>query len=138
MIFICEALHCAESPRLTVRSLARCLNPGGWIVFTTANPLSLASLLTLVMHGMFRDFQDHPDGWRYPTQLTPILPMDALRLLKECGLQDVEINYSQRFRMPGTARTLQSFIPFARGRWFSDCYRAMGRREGAEKRKTEN
>jgi SAM-dependent methyltransferase len=127
VIFICEALHCVESPRFTVRSLTQCLNARGRLVFTTANPLSLASLATLIFRGMFRDFQAHPQGWRYPTQLTPILPVDAGRICTECGLTDVSIAYSNRFRVPGTRLTLQSLIPFAGGRWFSDCYRALAR-----------
>jgi SAM-dependent methyltransferase len=129
MVIACEVLHHAESPRQTVRSLVRCLKPGGRLIFTTANPLSLASLLTLILKGMFRDFQDHPDGWRYPSQLTPILPMDALRMLKECGLEEPGMQFSNRFRIPGTGKFLQQWLPFTSGRWFSDCYRAVGSRK---------
>jgi SAM-dependent methyltransferase len=124
VIFVVEALHCTESPRQVIKSLAARLRPGGTLAFVTANPLSAISITTLIFRGMFRDFQDHPDGYRYPTQLTPILPMDATRMLAECGLEERRIDFSNRLRLPSRLSFLQSVTSSLGGRWFSDCYRA--------------
>jgi len=124
VIFVVETLHSAESPRQALKSLVKRLCPGGTIAFVTANPLSVISIATLVSRGMFRDFQDDPDGLRYPAQLTPILPLDAIRMLKESGLVESRIDFSNRLRWPGRPTFLQDALPFFRGRWFSDCYRA--------------
>ena len=95
-----ETIEHLENPRGFMRQLVRLVKPGGWIIITTPNQLSLLSLLTLVLKQRFQAFQD----CHYPAHLTALLEIDLRRIATECGLLNVEIDYSLAGRLPGTGK----------------------------------
>jgi 2-polyprenyl-3-methyl-5-hydroxy-6-metoxy-1,4-benzoquinol methylase len=94
-----EVIEHLENPRDFMRKLLRLARPGGSVVVTTPNQLSLLSLLTLITKQRFHAFQDV----HYPAHLTALLPVDLKRIATECGLADIEFEYSQASRIPLTA-----------------------------------
>lgn len=105
-----EVIEHLENPRDFMRKLVRIAKPGGWVVVTTPNQLSLLSLLTLIIKHRFQAFQDV----HYPTHLTALLEIDLRRIAAECGLEKIAIEYSLSGRIPGTARHYPRFF----SRWF--------------------
>lgn len=90
-----ETIEHLENPRAFMRELVRLTKPGGQVVVTTPNQLSLLSLLTLVVKKRFSAFQDV----HYPTHLTALLEVDLRRIADECGLIDVQTKYSLQGRL---------------------------------------
>lgn len=95
-----ETIEHLENPRAFVRELARLAKPGGWVVITTPNQLSLLSLLTLVGKQRFSAFQDV----HYPAHRTALLEVDLRRIVEECALTETVVRYSEEGRIPLTAR----------------------------------
>jgi 2-polyprenyl-3-methyl-5-hydroxy-6-metoxy-1,4-benzoquinol methylase len=85
-----ETIEHLENPRAFMRELVRLVRPGGCVLVTTPNQLSLLSLLTLVCKGRFNAFQDV----HYPAHLTALLEVDLRRIANECGLCEITIGYS--------------------------------------------
>jgi 2-polyprenyl-3-methyl-5-hydroxy-6-metoxy-1,4-benzoquinol methylase len=110
-----ETIEHLENPRAFVRELARLARPGGLIVVTTPNQLSLLSKLTLLLKGQFNAFQEAPG--LYPAHRTALLEVDLLRIARECGLVDPTIRYTDSGRIPFTPRHWPWPL---RGRAFSD------------------
>jgi 2-polyprenyl-3-methyl-5-hydroxy-6-metoxy-1,4-benzoquinol methylase len=92
-----ETIEHLENPRAFVRELVRLVRPGGWVVVTTPNQLSLLSKLTLVFKNQFNAFLDSC----YPAHLTALLESDLRRIARECWLEEVAVVYSGDGRMPG-------------------------------------
>lgn len=90
-----ETIEHLENPRAFMRELVRIAKPGGWVIVTTPNQLSLLSLLTLAVKHRFSAFQDV----HYPAHLTALLESDLRRIAAECGLTEVQIDYSLRGRL---------------------------------------
>ena len=111
-----ETIEHLENPRACIRELTRLLRPGGWLVVTTPNQLSLLSKLTLVLKNRFNAFQDA----LYPAHITALLEVDLERMARECDLTEIGIGYSLHGRIPASAwhfpRVLSSQFP----RCFSD------------------
>jgi 2-polyprenyl-3-methyl-5-hydroxy-6-metoxy-1,4-benzoquinol methylase len=111
-----ETIEHLENPRAFMRELSRLCAPGGLVVVTTPNQLSLLSKLTLVVKDQFNAFQDVC----YPAHLTALLAEDLRRIARECGLVDTRIQYSGDGRMPGVPWHYPEFL----GQWmpksFSD------------------
>jgi len=128
-VFILEVIHYLENPRALVRRAASLIKPGGLLVLTTPNPLSLPSLMVLMLRGVFRSFQDGPG--RYPGQKTAILPIDGERMAREAGLVVERMDYSGRCRLPRLTRPVQTWLPFLGGRSFSDNFRIVARKPAA-------
>jgi 2-polyprenyl-3-methyl-5-hydroxy-6-metoxy-1,4-benzoquinol methylase len=105
-----EVIEHLENPREFMRKLVRVAKPGGWIVVTTPNQLSLLSLLTLIVKHHFQAFQDGD----YPMHLTALLEVDLRRIAAEAGLAGIAIEYSQSGRIPLTPR----HYPRTLSRWF--------------------
>jgi 2-polyprenyl-3-methyl-5-hydroxy-6-metoxy-1,4-benzoquinol methylase len=93
-----EVIEHLENPRALVRELVRVVRPGGWIVVTTPNQLSVLSLLTLLLKGRFSAFQDNA----YPAHRTALLEIDLHRIASECRLRDVQVAYTCLGRVPMT------------------------------------
>ena len=93
-----ETIEHLENPWAFVRQLASLAAPGGWVVVTTPNQLSVLSLLTLVAKRRFSAFQDA----HYPAHRTALLESDLCRMAEASGLSVVEIGYSGQGRIPLT------------------------------------
>jgi len=106
-----ETIEHLESPRAFCRELTRVLKPGGWLVMSTPNQLSVLSILCLIVRGRFVAFQDA----YYPVHRTSLLPVDLVRIAGECGLVDVELGYTCVGRIPLTGahypETLSQMFP---------------------------
>ena len=94
-----ETIEHLENPRALFRELARGARPGGLVVVSTPNQLSLLSLVTLLARGRFSAFQENA----YPAHLTALLEVDLRRMAAECGLRDVAIRFTLRGRLPLSA-----------------------------------
>ena len=108
-----EIIEHLENPRKFVRELVRVAKPGGWVILSTPNQLSLLSLLTLATKHRFNAFQDV----HYPTHISALLEVDLRRIATECGLVQIAIDFGSRSRMPLTGlhypRTMQHLFPRA-------------------------
>ncbi len=93
-----ETIEHLENPREFMRKLTAAVKPGGWVVVTTPNQLSLLSILALIVKHRFAAFQDV----HYPAHLTALLEIDLLRIAGECGLEDCAFEYSLSGRIPLT------------------------------------
>ena len=125
LVFAIEVIEHLENPRAFVRYAVRLLKPGGTLVVTTVNVLSLTSVANLIFQGAFREFRNGLG--MYPAHITPVTPVDASRILREAGLDDVTIAFTNKGRVPYFDLSFQDLLPL-RGQWFSDNYRAIGRR----------
>jgi len=124
-----ETIEHVENPRALMRELVRLAAPGGWLVVTTPNQLSVLSKLSLVSKNEFVHFQERPG--LYPAHISALLEVDLVRMCRENGLQDVAIRYSGQGRMPFTGRDWPSPLRAssgAKGRAFSDNILVVGRR----------
>ena len=119
-----ETIEHVENPRGFVRELTRIVRPGGWVILTTPNQLSLLSLLTLLVRGQFGAFQSSD----YPAHITALLEVDLKRILHECGLTSCVTRYSGRGRMALTGRHYPSWMASLSARRFSDNLLVLGRR----------
>ncbi len=119
-----ETIEHLENPRAFMRELTRIARPGGWVVVTTPNQLSLLSILTLVTKHRFQAFGEAD----YPAHLTALLELDLKRIANECGLIDVHFDYSLRGRLALTAlhfpRVMTKLFP----RRLSDNLAMIGRK----------
>jgi 2-polyprenyl-3-methyl-5-hydroxy-6-metoxy-1,4-benzoquinol methylase len=95
-----ETIEHLENPWAFVRELARLTAPGGWVVVTTPNQLSVLSKLTLVLKNSFNAFQDSS----YPAHRTALLELDLRRVVAEAGLDEAEVRYSGEGRWPLSGR----------------------------------
>lgn len=121
-----ETVEHLENPRAFARELTRLARPGGWVLMTTPNQLSLLSKLTLVLRNEFTAFR----AGSYPAHLTALLEVDLRRIAAECGWADVAVVYTRRGRVPGTARHWPRWVSRMRPRTFSDNVLVLGRKAG--------
>ena len=105
-----ETIEHLENPWAFVRELARVAAPGGWVVITTPNQLSVLSKMTLVLKNGFNAFQ----AASYPAHRTALLEVDLRRLVADAGLGAAAVGYSGEGRWPLTGR----HYPRALGRWW--------------------
>jgi 2-polyprenyl-3-methyl-5-hydroxy-6-metoxy-1,4-benzoquinol methylase len=108
-----ETIEHLENPRAFCRELVRIARPRGWVLVTTPNQLSALSLLTLVVKHRFSAFQDAA----YPAHRTALLEIDLRRIAAESGLEEVDVRYTARGRLPLTGfhypRVLSRWYPRA-------------------------
>jgi 2-polyprenyl-3-methyl-5-hydroxy-6-metoxy-1,4-benzoquinol methylase len=95
-----ETIEHLENPWAFVRRLAVLAKPGGWLIVTTPNQMSLLSLGTLLAKGRFSAFQDE----HFPAHRTALLEHDLVRAVAEAGLAPVRLAYSLHGRLPLTGR----------------------------------
>jgi 2-polyprenyl-3-methyl-5-hydroxy-6-metoxy-1,4-benzoquinol methylase len=120
-----ETIEHLENPRALVREMVRLCRPGGRVVVTTPNQLSLASKAALLLKNQFLAFQEAPG--LYPTHITALLEIDLIRMARECGLVDCAVFYSDSGRIPLTRAHWPSAFG---GRAFSDNLALVARRPG--------
>jgi 2-polyprenyl-3-methyl-5-hydroxy-6-metoxy-1,4-benzoquinol methylase len=108
-----ETIEHLDNPRAFMRELVRLVKPGGWVVVTTPNQLSLLSKMTLLVKNQFNAFQ----AASYPAHRTALLEIDLVRMATESGLSEIAIEYTNRGRIPFSSRYWPSYL---RGRTFSD------------------
>ncbi len=132
---VCDVVACVETiehvenPRELMRELVRLTAPGGYLVVTTPNQLSLLSKLTLLTKNEFVQFQERPG--LYPAHITALLEVDLVRMCRENGLEDVAVRYTGRGRIPFTPRDWPALLRAhsgAKGRAFSDNVLVIARR----------
>lgn len=119
-----ETIEHLENPRAFMRELVRITRPGGLVLVTTPNQLSLLSKWSLLVKNQFNAFQQAPG--LYPAHITALVEADLRRIAAESGLEQVEIHYSGFGRIPFTARAWPAFL--GGGRAFSDNVVLMARR----------
>ncbi|MEM1417034.1 MAG: methyltransferase domain-containing protein [Myxococcota bacterium] len=116
-----ETIEHVENPRALVRELVRLVRPGGLVLVTTPNQLSLLSLLCLWRFGQFDAFRDGS----YPAHITALVPQDLMRIGREVGLEDLRLTYSDSGRVPFSGRRYPRGF---RGARFSDNVAVSGLR----------
>jgi len=121
-----ETIEHLENPRAFVRELTRLARPGGWVVVTTPNQLSLLSKLTLGLKNEFNAFQ----SGSYPAHLTALLEADLRRIAAECGWSNAMVVYTCSGRIPGTARHWPRWLSCLFPCVLSDNLLIIGRRPG--------
>jgi 2-polyprenyl-3-methyl-5-hydroxy-6-metoxy-1,4-benzoquinol methylase len=126
-----EMIEHVENPRALMRELVRLAAPGGWLIVTTPNQLSVLSKLGLLMKNEFVHFQERPG--LYPAHISALLEIDLVRICRENQLREVQVGYSGQGRIPFTGRSWPA--PFqarrgARGRAFSDNVMVVARKPG--------
>lgn len=119
-----ETIEHLENPRAFMRELVRLTKPGGWVVVTTPNQLSLLSKLTLLFFNEFNAFRDSS----YPAHLTALLEVDLRRIAHENHLEEITISYSCQGRIPGTSRHWPHWWSRLWPRSFSDNILLVGRK----------
>lgn len=112
-----ETIEHLENPRAFMRELIRLTKPGGLVLVTTPNQLSLLSKLTLILKNQFNAFQEAPG--LYPAHITALLEIDLIHIATECGLIGIHIDFSHEGRIPFTSWHYPKFSGF-QGRAFSD------------------
>lgn len=124
-----ETIEHLENPRALCRELVRLTKPGGFVLVTTPNQLSVMSKLGLLLKNEFVHFQERPG--LYPAHISALLEIDLVRIFRELGLDDVRVRYTGSGRMPLTARSwprLLSARDGSLGRAFSDNVLIVGRK----------
>jgi 2-polyprenyl-3-methyl-5-hydroxy-6-metoxy-1,4-benzoquinol methylase len=116
-----ETIEHLENPRALFRSIVGALRPGGLLIITTPNQLSVLSKLSFVLKNHHVAFQ----AVHYPAHITALLPSDLVNMGKEQKLEGAHIVYSDSGRIPGTAVQWPSGF---RGALFSDNLAYVARR----------
>jgi 2-polyprenyl-3-methyl-5-hydroxy-6-metoxy-1,4-benzoquinol methylase len=119
-----ETIEHLENPRAFMRELVRLVKPGGWVVITTPNQLSLLSLMTLLVKHRFSAFQDV----HYPAHITALLEVDLKRIAVEVGLSDVALAYSLSGRLVLTPWHYPKLLARLFSRQLSDNVLLIGRK----------
>jgi 2-polyprenyl-3-methyl-5-hydroxy-6-metoxy-1,4-benzoquinol methylase len=109
-----ETVEHVENPRALMRELARLVKPGGWVLVSTPNQLSLASKLCLLTKDEFLHFQERPG--LYPAHISALLEVDLRRMARETGLSNLDVLYSGQGRIPLSERHWPSALAGRRGR----------------------
>lgn len=118
-----ETIEHLENPRAFMRELARITRPGGLVIVTTPNQLSLLSKMTLLCKNEFNAFQER--AGLYPAHVTALLEIDLRRIAAEAGLHVESVVYTDEGRIPGTSMRWPRSL---KGRLFSDNVLLLARR----------
>jgi SAM-dependent methyltransferase len=121
-----ETVEHLENPRALVREMVRLTRPGGWLVVTTPNQLSLLSRATLLLRGQFNAFQEGS----YPAHITALLEVDLVRIAAECGLTEVGVEYTGSGRVALSGRHYPAWLSRRWPRGLSDNVLLVGRKPG--------
>lgn len=121
-----ETIEHLENPWAFGRELARLAAPGGWVIVTTPNQLSVLSKATLVLRNGFNAFL----AGSYPAHRTALLEVDLRRIVGEAGLVDAVVRYSGRGRVPFTGWHLPRLAGRLAPRACSDNVAIVARKPG--------
>ena len=91
-----ETIEHLENPWAFLRRLGALVVPGGLVIVTTPNQLSLLNLVTLAIRRRHSAFQDV----HYPAHRTALLESDLVRCAHAAQLDVVEIRHSGWGRLP--------------------------------------
>jgi SAM-dependent methyltransferase len=119
-----ETIEHLENPRALMRELTRLAAPGGLVIVTTPNQLSMLSKLTLLTRNEFNAFR----AGSYPAHLTALLEVDLRRIARECGLESAAIHYTGSGRVPLTGRHFPGWLARRFPRALSDNLLLVGRK----------
>jgi len=119
-----ETIEHLENPWAFMRRLAALARPGGLVIGTTPNQLSLLSLLTLITKQRFSAFQDS----HYPAHRTALLDSDLRRAAAAAGLDVLETVFSLSGRLPLSGRHYPNAMAVLAPRWLSDNLAVIARR----------
>ena len=122
-----EIIEHLENPRAFMRELVRLTKPGGLVMITTPNQLSLLSKMTLLWKNRFNAFQEGC----YPAHLTALLEIDLRRIAGESGLEEIDVCHSGRGRLAFTSRHYPRFLSCLFPRACSDNVLLIGRKPDA-------
>lgn len=126
LIFAVGLIEYFPNPRAFFRSLAPLLTSNGKVVLTSPNPASLLNLISLISRGEFSAFREASN----PASITPVLAVDAVRMLREAGFTQISVDYSGNGRVPFCRKLrYQTVLPFLKGRWWSDNFRIVASRD---------
>lgn len=129
-----ETIEHLENPRAFMRELTRICVPGGLVIVTTPNQLSLLSKLTLLLKDQFNAFQ----GDCYPAHITALLPVDLERMASECKLHEIRIDFTRDGRIPGCSWHYPQVFGKVFPKSFSDNVILSARRAGFIKSQHQN
>ena len=122
LVFAIGLIEYLPNPRAFLKSLPALLAPGGKVVLTSPNPASLLSLLSLLTRGEFSAFREVSN----PASITPVLAVDAVRMLREAGFTKIATDDSGSGRVPFfRGLRYRQVLPFLKGRWWSDNFRVV-------------
>jgi 2-polyprenyl-3-methyl-5-hydroxy-6-metoxy-1,4-benzoquinol methylase len=119
-----ETIEHLENPRRFMRELTRIVRPGGTVLVSTPNQVSLLSLLTVVTKHRFNAFQDRD----YPAHRTALLEIDLRRMAEECRLVRVETRFTFRGRVPLVAAHYPAWLSRRFPRALSDNVLLVGQK----------
>jgi 2-polyprenyl-3-methyl-5-hydroxy-6-metoxy-1,4-benzoquinol methylase len=114
-----EVIEHLENPRHFLRECRRTLRPGGTIVLSTPNVMSVASHLTFLLKGSLIYFSQRE--YASNGHITPLRLQDFRNMFAETGLRAVKVDYNAgklpipklRHRLPMRAKPL-------RNRWLGE------------------
>lgn len=127
LVVAVETIEHLENPWAFFRQLASITRPGGAVIVTTPNQLSVLSLLTLGAKRRFAAFQDA----HYPAHRTALLPSDLERAARTAGLAAQSIAFSHSGRVPLTGWHYPAAMSSAFPRAFSDNLLIVARKPAA-------
>lgn len=119
-----ETIEHLENPWAFMRQLATLVVPGGLVIVTTPNQMSVLSLLTLLTRQRFSAFQDA----HYPAHRTALLESDLRRVASAAGLDVVETAYTACGRVPLSPWHYPRRVAELAPRWLSDNLMVVARR----------
>jgi 2-polyprenyl-3-methyl-5-hydroxy-6-metoxy-1,4-benzoquinol methylase len=119
-----ETIEHLENPWAFMRQLAALAVPGGLVIVTTPNQLSLLSLITLLVKRRFSAFQDA----HYPAHRTALLESDLRRAAEASGLGVLDVSYTRSGRIPLTPWHYPRAVASRAPRWCSDNLMVVARR----------
>jgi len=122
-----ETIEHLENPWAFMRQLAALAVPGGLVLVTTPNQLSLLSLITLLVRHRFSAFQDV----HYPAHRTSLLESDLQRAAVDAGLDILDVTYTGNGRLLLTPWHYPSVLAHRFPRLLSDNLMVVGRKPRA-------